>query len=323
MPERWSAFDLAEAFHLSQAVWTLHRLGLLDALEKPMTAERLAAKHGLDAEFVRGTLTYVAARSDLLRRSGCRFALKGGYSNTFRFLFDLYLGAYGRQAVELGRLLRDPSAAPRLIDRSCYAHAFDAVDGVGVLPALIRGLGINHLLDLGCGSAALLRELAKHDDDFIGWGLESNPAMCRVARRRIRAAGLSRRIRVLAGDCRDVARSVPPKIRTAVGGVTACNVANEMFGQGHQSAVEWFRGLRHAFAGRPLLVADYYGRLWQGKRNCSPETLLHDYVQLISGQGVPPADAGEWRRIYRHAGCRLIHMVEDKNTTRFIHVLRL
>jgi hypothetical protein len=74
---------------------------------------------------------------------------------------------------------------------------------------------------------------------------------------------------------------------------------------------------------RPLLIADYYGRLGRKKGRISRETLLHDYAQLISGQGVPPASAVEWRSIYSRAGCRLVHIIEDKKTTRFVHILVL
>jgi hypothetical protein len=44
---------------------------------------------------------------------------------------------------------------------------------------------------------------------------------------------------------------------------------------------------------------------------------------LISGQGIPPATMAEWRSIYSKAGCRLVHVIEDSSTTRFIHIIAL
>lgn len=325
MVDRHSPFDLVEAFQLSYAVLALHRLGLLASLKKPATADTLAAEHGLDADLVYGTLAYVAARTDLVRKSGQRFAATSQYSGSSRFLLDLYVGAYGGNAVQLSSLLRDPSMAPLAVDRTRHARAFEAVEGstFGLLPELIRKLGLNHLLDLGCGSAALLLDLAEQDAHFVGWGIDTNRAMCRAARERIRVANLGNRIRVLGGDCKDLASAVPPKIRTTVRAVTACNVANEMFSKGDASAVSWLRSMRKALPGRPLLIADYYGQLGRGNGKVSRETLLHDYVQLISGQGVPPANVAEWRAIYSRAGCRLVHIIEDKRTTQFIHLLQL
>jgi len=97
-----------------------------------------------------------------------------------------------------------------------------------------------------------------------------------------------------------------------------------MFGHGEREAVNWFRKLRKLFPGRPLLNCDYYGRLGHTKSRKLPrETLLHDYAQLISGQGIPPATRAQWRSIYSKAGCRLVHVIEDTSTTRFIHIVGL
>ena len=323
MPERWSAFDLAEGFQLSHAVWTLHHLGLLGALATPLTAKQLAARHSLDAGLVSGLLAYVAARTDLLRRKGARFVATRHAAGAPAFLLDLYVGAFGGNAAGLGALLRRPSLAPRAIDRALQARAFAGAPDSGALPAIIRGLGFTRLLDLGCGSGALLADLAAKDADFTGWGIDANRAMCRAARRRLRAAGAGRRVRILEGDCRDLARAVPPAIRADVGAVAAGDLANEMFAEGDGAVIAWLHRMRALFPGRPLLLADYYGRLGAGAGKASRETLLHDYVQLISGQGIPPASAAQWRRIYAGAGCRLLHVIEDKRTTRFIHLVRL
>jgi SAM-dependent methyltransferase len=326
MPSRWDVFDLVESFQLSHAVATLHELQIFAALKKPATADELAPEYELDASLLRGMLEYVAGRTDLLRKTRNQFVTTRRYSGDSQFLLDLYVGAYGNNARQLTRLLRDPAVAPGAIDRIRYARAFDSADGstAEFLRELIRRLQLNHVLDLGCGNAALLVELAVQNTRFAGWGVEVNRAMCRVARKRIRAAGVGNRVRVLEGDCTDLASVLRKNLRASIGAVTACNVANEMFAEGHAQAIVWLRGIRKILPGRPLLIADYYGRLGS-KRNRRPsrKTLLHDYVQLISGQGVPPASAAEWRSIYWRAKCGLVHIIEDKATTRFIHIVRL
>jgi SAM-dependent methyltransferase len=325
MADRWTAFDLVEAFHLSHAVATLHDQGLLASLREPATGDDLAAAHGLDAGLLRGVLEYVAARTDLLRKSGERFVASRGYSPEARFLLDHYAGAYGRNAVLLAAVLRNPSKAPRLVNRLRHARAFEAVaaSALGGLPQIIRQLELNYVFDLGCGPGALLVELATTDPYFVGWGIDLSRAMCAAARRRSRAAGVGARVRVLEGDCTRLSAVLPAKVRAAVQTVTACNLANELFGHGHARAAAWLRALRKVLPGRLLLIADYYGRLGQRRGPLPRHTALHDYVQLISGQGVPPADAAAWRRIYSRAGCRLAHILEDRTTTRFVHILQL
>ena len=323
MSDRWSTLDLVEGFQLSQGVAALHELGVLSALERPATAEGLAAELGLDAGMLRGTLEYVAARTDLVRRSGRRFKATRSYSDAARFLLDLYVGAYAGNAVMLADLLRKPSLAPAAVDRARHARAFeDAGDGSGgFLPETVRRLGLNHVLDLGCGSGALLLALACAADEFVGWGLDLNAAMCRRARARMRSAGVEQRVRVIRGDCEDLESALSKRVRKSVAAVVASNVANEMFAEGHQRAVRWLEQMSAVLPGRPLLIADYYGCL--GRKRAQRETLLHDFAQLISGQGIPPPSASQWRSIYSRAGCRLVHIVEDTSTTRFVHILAL
>ena len=326
-PDLWCDFDLVEAFQLSHAVAALHDLQIFAALMKPATTEELSARYSLDACLLGGMLEYVAARTDLLRKSGERFVTAPGYSARSHFLLDLYAGAYGGNAAQLAKLLRDPSLAPKVVNRVRYARAFDTVEGLtpDFLPEIIRRLELNHVLDLGCGNAAMLLELAGQDSEFLGWGVELHTAMCRAAKAKIRAAGLGKRVQVLKGDCRNLSSVVPTKVLAMVRAVTACNIANEMFTEGHSRAIAWLRDIRKVLPGRTLLIDDYYGRLGHKKKKgrISRETLLHDYAQLISGQGVPPPSAAEWRSIYSRAQCRLVHIIEDKATTRFIHIVRL
>lgn len=327
--DQWQAFDLVEAFHLSQAVAALHDLGLLAALKKPRRAAEVAAKFKLDEGLLRGTLEYLAARTDLLRRTAdARFVVTGNYDVASQFFLDLYLGAYGGNATQLQEILRHPKRAATAVDRQRHARAFARVSHVSLeaLPNIIRQLDFTNLLDLGCGSGNLLLELGKRDAEFLGWGVDANPAMLKVARAQARTAGLQSRIRFIKGDGRNIAAAVPAKVRSQICSLTACQFVNEMFKDSPQRVIKWLKDLRKTFPARPLLISDYYGRLGQKKSRKlekERETLLHDFAQLISGQGIPPGTAGQWRSIYAQAGCQLVHIIEDQPTTRFIHLLRL
>jgi SAM-dependent methyltransferase len=327
-PDRWQTFDLVEAFQLAQAVAALHDLGVLAMLEKPATADDVAAKRRLNPDLLRGTLEFVAARTNLLRKSAAdRFVATRNYAAESQFLLDLYVGAYGGNANDLKKLLRNPSSAPAMVDRAHYAHAFAAVDGrtLGILPELIRQLGFERMLDIGCGNGDLLITLARKDSNFIGWGIDSNRAMLDVAQSRIRRSRLEKRLALFEGDCRNLKAALPARVRAGIRSLTACNVANEMFHDGQRQCIKWLQQLRKLFPERPLLILDYYSQLGKKSRQGPMErkTLLHDFAQLISGQGIPPANAREWRALYSEAGCRLIHIIEDNVTTRFIHLLRL
>jgi len=187
---------------------------------------------------------------------------------------------------------------------------------------VIGSLDFSYTLDLGCGNGDLLLELARRNPSFVGWGIDSNPAMLKVARGRSREARLGKRVRFLEADGTRLRETVPESVRSQVRSITCCNFANEMFADGDRQAVKWFRELRKVFPGRALLNCDYYGRLGRTKsRKLQRHALLHDYVQLISGQGIPPPTMADWRAIYSKAGWRLVHAIEDTSTTRFIHIL--
>ena len=320
---KWSVFDLVEAFQLSRAVAVLNDLNVFEST-KPFSAKQLAAKHGLNEALLAGVLEYVALRTVLLRRTAReQFVVT---SSNSRFLIDLYTGAYGSTANDLAKILRNPAIAPASVDRVRYARAFESVDSaaLGILPDVIAALEFNYTLDLGCGNGDLLLELARRNESFIGWGIDSNPAMLKIARARLRMGHTGKRVRFLEADGARLRRHIPESVRSQVRSITCCNFVNEMFAHGERQAIDWFSELRKIFPGRPLLNCDYYGRLGRAKnRKPSRDTLLHDYAQLISGQGIPPATLAQWRSIYSKAGCRLVHVIDDTSTTRFIHIIGL
>jgi SAM-dependent methyltransferase len=323
-PDPLSTLDLVEALQLAHAVAALHDLGVFSSLAQPSSADELAKKHKLDAALLRGTLHYLAARTDLIRKTGSRFVVTRNYSRGARFLLDLYALAYGSNAVRLAELLRKPSRARDAVDRKSFARAFEtAPPQPAALPAIIRQLGFRRVLDLGCGAATLLIALAREVPELSGWGVELDPTMCKTARANVRKARLHDRIHIFEGNAMHPRTAVPREVRAEADALVAAQLANELFGSGTRAAVAWLRRLRQAFPSRPLLIADYYGRLGTGNADLHRETWLHDYAQLISGQGVPPPTRKHWQELYTSAGCRLVHVLEDKRTTLFVHLVML
>ncbi len=320
---RWSALDLAEGLQLGHALSTLQHLGVLDALQRPRSTDDLAAEFGLDSALLTAALEFVAARSDAVDKRGRRFVRSASDTPESRFVTELYAGAFAANAVALPALLRRPARAGSTVDRVRHARAFLYAPGGAeqVTASLLAQLSVHVLLDLGCGPGHLLRAMAQQNPGFRGWGIDANPGMCRIARAGLRDAGASRRVRILQGDGRRPERVLPVSARTKIDAIVAGDLANELCAA-DGAAVAWLQRLRLAFPERWLLVSDYYGRLGHG-REARRETLLHDYVQAISGQGIPPPDRKAWQALYRAAGVRLVHCIEHTSTTRFLHLLRI
>lgn len=320
-----NALDLVECFHLAGVLEALEKAGILDSLEQLVSIRTLAACHSVDETVLEAALQFLSARTDLVMERAGKFRLTGATDPNARFLLDQYLGAYGRISREFERVMRDPPAGSGLVDRRRHAVAFSRVDPMrpNFVADFVLQLGFNRLLDLGCGTGALLVNLALRNTAFCGWGLDQNPWMCTAARKRLSTAGLNRRVRIFAGDARRLENSIPAQVRERVTVVCAASLANEFFLQDGEQAVVWLSKLKELFPGRTLLVADYYGADRRGGHSAPPEIALHNFVQAASGQGVPPGSLAGWRKIYKAARCKLVYVLGIDRTPYFIHLLRL
>ena len=120
---------------------------------------------------------------------------------------------------------------------------------------------------------------------------------------------LGHRVTLLHGDCRDVAAALPAELRNRVDLITASSLFNEMFADGPRLAIELLHRLGGLFPGRSLLIADYYGQLGECVVPSPRCGLLHDLVQAVSGQGIPPPSFHRWLDIYRAANCTFVNGV--------------
>jgi hypothetical protein len=322
-PEQWSILDVIEGFYSGNVLEALEGLGIIESLRTAISVPDLARRHRVDAAILEAALNFVARTNLVAQRSG-KFFLTRNYDSHVKFMLHQYLGTYGRNALALAAILRDPALGEAAVNRRRHAMAFAqiGVAEASIMADLISQLEFNYILDLGCGTGTLLANLAMRDLKFVGWGLDANPWMCAEARKRIVSARAMRRVKVFEGDCRMVERSVPARIRKGVRAICSVSVANEFFGKGVESAVQWLAGLKAEFPGRVMLLGDYYGR--PGKRDTrSREVQLHDFVQTISGQGVPPANLRAWKKIYQSARCQLCYAFHFKNSPFFVHLLHL
>ena len=91
------------------------------------------------------------------------------------------------------------------------AEAFRYVEDM--IAALARrlapGASPAQVIDLGCGVGGSLCYLAGHLP-IVGTGITLSPTQARLARERIAAAGLSDRLKIIAGDFTDVPEEIPP-----------------------------------------------------------------------------------------------------------------
>jgi SAM-dependent methyltransferase len=281
-----------------------------------------------DPELLDQKLDFLTRTTDLVERVGPRRYSVGNYSLAeISFQFQKFIGAYGKSVHHLAASDSLPTEGTR-VDERALAAAFSGVHVISSkLLQRLRRDGYRRMLDIGCGPAALLVEMALHDRNFVGLGVERSAAMCRLARDRISQVGLASRLHVVRGDVRDISKILDSRARRQIDGIHGRSLLNAFSGPGANSPGALLHRLRSAFPGRIAFFVDYYGELGWSPPSRRPYRLsrIQDIAQLASGQGVPPTSRQHWRALYRAAGCRLISAedISSSDIRWFIHEVRL
>jgi len=316
---------------VSRILYTLEEAGILKHLLSPHQVDSLAIRTGVDRIWLERVLDFVSHASLIVRSLGRdRYVIDSEYAKDGRLAFELgkFIGAYGPCLDVVG-------SSPLKVNQTALTRAFDQSArtrrSLSSHPSLaattLRDFHVaSYVLDLGCGPAELLVELAISDPSFKGIGVDMNFAMCAAARAWITEVGVTAQIQIRHGDALDVLSRLPSSHTGHITAAHAGSYFNALFHDGGSDAIGALVGLREVLPGRILVISDYYGRLGSGKPvNYLGWTLLQDLAQACSGQGVPPSGRAGWEALYRKAGCRLVSAREESTGgyVHFIHVVKL
>lgn len=328
--ERGSLLDMVQGYYATALLLQLNRLDILRDLAAPRSAKALAAKHHLNVSLTEHAMEFLARTTDVITRTRKgHFQLEDISLVELTFQLEKFAGAYGPAVHAIGDAMRRPGAGKTHVNRRSLATAFMEAGSflTPFVPDLVRKAEVKCLLDLGCGTASLLIELARSTEKFRGIGVDASQYMCRHARRSVREASLGRRIKIKQVDGRDLREGLSAAEIEQVQAVHGRSFLNEFFASGNRDIVEVLKQLRALFPGRKAWFVDYYGRLGHrvGIGEDCQLALLQDLAQAVSGQGVPPPDAKSWRGIYHMAGVRLkrAHEFRGAGIRWFIHEVDL
>jgi SAM-dependent methyltransferase len=325
---RLDLLGVLEGHYAGEIVLGLIRSGAFELLTTGRRVGSVAQAVGVDARLVGQVLDFIARTTDLIERDGTDRYRLGRYSAPeIEFQFQKFIGAYGSSVRRLGQFRSRPSSGEG-VNESALAAAFAAVGNIPsrVVKQLRRG-GYRNLVDLGCGPASLLVEMALRDDHFTGVGIDQSKVMCRLARARVRQAGVASRLKILRGNVSNIADVLEAQQRSRVEAIHGRSLINAYFGQAGYSAKRFLCKLRSAFPGRIAFFVDYYSELRSKAISRRGFRLgrLHDLAQVASGQGIPPSNLREWQALYKAAGCKLVSAENIRNDQIrwFVHEVRL
>jgi SAM-dependent methyltransferase len=257
-------FQLAQGFMASKHLFAASELGLFEALgEGPADLAGLAARTGLTTRTARISADAMVALG-LLERQGDRYAntpvaaafLAGATGADLRPLLKFWdrlsypvwtdlAGALGRGRPNRQVFDIDESLVPIMSAgiEAATASACRALPATAGLPPASR------VLDIGGGTGSWAIALAQADPDLTATVFEL-PEVTAVAAERIRTAGLSSRITVVAGDL------LTGDLPRGYNGLLLANVVHYFTADTNQSILRTVRAA--ADAGARLLLADFW-----------------------------------------------------------------
>jgi SAM-dependent methyltransferase len=331
LPKQSLLGSIAGAY-TAEILLQLKRLKILSELKRWQTANEISKKFACDPSILGILLEFLSQNSVVIQRSqggSYRINPRSGNMSEVTFCLEKFMGAYGRTLRNIGTILRSQGAVRKILDERALASAFGdlGIIATPVIPDVMARQGIRCVLDLACGPGSLLIELGSRNKKFRGYGVDSSSAMCRIAKSRIHRLKFSNRICIRRGDARNIEHCFAAAEIREIEAVHARSLLNEFFRGGSREVVRLLRGLRRVLPGRIAWFVDYYGRLgWDLPVNRELlYTSLHDVVQSVSRQGIPPPDVRAWKRIYADSGCKLLEALEFKSDGIhwFIHNVRL
>jgi SAM-dependent methyltransferase len=194
-------------------------LGLFEALRRPERASALAERLGLAPDLTEAWLHAAEAQGLVSERDGAfeigglvRMLLEAPEGDSLRAMIDQVVLGWGPRLEELPRLLKgaerplhgSPEESARVARASRIVEP-RALAALARIPGVERA---HRVLDVGCGHGHYLAAFLQRHRDAMGVGIELDPAVAELARRRLLEAEVSRRAEIRVGDF--LALDLPP-----------------------------------------------------------------------------------------------------------------
>lgn len=288
-------------------------------LLKGGTAVDYARESRTDPASMHKILTFISEHSKLVREDRGRYSLRNEYrSHTSRFRLMKYLDAYAAAFDTLSEGHIRPNRLSRMSHALARAYEQLSTTEMVWLPSQILKLPYRRIVEIGCGSAPVLRALARMDDGVRGYAVDSSEAMVRLAKKLVCRDNLSSQILVRKGSLASFANG-SLRLPFQFDAVVLRSVLNSFFREGTDAVTDVLRELSGQYPDTALVVSDYYGGL--GSQPIETQTATQDLVQVLSGQGIPPSTSGVWLNIYRRSGWRRILHRKDRTTQGIVQFL--
>ena len=185
----------------------------------------------------------------------------------------------------------------------------------------MKEMGIKKVADLGCGSADVIINLCKSDNNLKGVGIDISKEALEEAEKRIQANGLTERIKLSEGDLYK-----PETFSNSVKDVDAFNaimVMHEFLRDGKESVIKMFKSMKKEFEGKYFFLGGFdCVEDEEYQRMNYPDRIHYLFYQHmihpLTNQGL--ARKEDWLDIFQQAGIKVLE-TNDKLSFRLVQFI--
>jgi len=292
-------------FVTTTCFWVLLDVGLIDRLDQfgEIDIERFCDEQGFDPVVLGEVCRYLSRLGYLmldgprvvLSRKGRRFwSDTQGVLSIFYAYKDFFgdLTQFVRKEVKLADIERRDEYVARGFRETGPRLTFD------VLGKLIASMGIDGVIELGCGNIDLSYFLARSNEGMRFLGIDWDETFLDQARQTVREQRLDGRVELLAQDIfglRALRHDFSPYQV-----VTAVDLFHGYFFEGRQKLLDLFATLKKAFAGKRFLISEVCLPDENRMHRLSYPHVEHELFHALTGQKT--FKEGELEALFRDSG---------------------
>ena len=318
----WSQ-GIRNGYARAYIIFSLLDTGVFEALrEKKKTSIELANECNLNSYLLDGVMNYLTFADVVLEKENDHYFLteKGleyVFSDKIRTISYGAVGGYSCLFTNLTASLKNEvKYGDDFVRRGDYVAISSQATGGGNYKWItdkLSELGVETVLDLGCGTAGVLIEYCRLNPGLNGIGVDISKGAIEEATKKVAENELSDRIKLVIGDI-----TKPETYESQAGKFQAINgvmVFHEFLRDGEEYMVDLFKDMKNKFPRTYLFLGevDIYSEAEIRALEIPDRThfLFYQYViHTLTGQGMP-MHKEKWIDIMETAGLEIVEVKED------------
>ena len=327
----WSQ-GIRNGYVRSYIIFALHETGVFDVMKekKNLSVMEISKKCNLNSTLLKGVMNFLYHSDEIIIKKDNKFSLsqKGEdwlFTDQVLAMSFGAVGAYSCILTELVPALKNEKKYGidfvRKGDLIAKGSYYTGRKNYPWVLEKMKELGIKKVADLGCGSADVIINLCKSDENLSGIGIDISEDALLEAKARIEKNNLSSRINLAKGDLYK-----PETFADAVKDVDAFNsimVMHEFLRDGKDSVIKMFKSMKTSFKGKYFFLGEFdcldddeYQKMNYPERI---HFLFYQHmIHPLTNQGLTTKE--EWLDIFSQANIEVIE-INDKLNFRLVQFI--